>query len=142
MVVIVNLLLWLHLVALALGIGGGLGMSQVGPRLVAAAPDERGAWWPLATVFARVAGAGLVLLLITGPLMLWLKFGGFGGLNGWFKVKLALVAIAIVTVGLSEWGFARLRRGDEGGGRLMTVTGPLTMLTVLAIVLSAVFTFN
>jgi len=142
MVIIVNLLLWLHLVALALGIGGGLGMSQIGPRLVGAAPDERGAWWPMATIFARVAGVGLVLLLITGPLMLWLKFGGFGGLNGWFQVKLALVGVAIVTVGLSEWGFARLRRGDEGGGRLMSVTGPLTTLTVLAIVLAAVFTFN
>jgi uncharacterized membrane protein SirB2 len=142
MIVFVNLLLWLHLVALALGLGGGLGMSQVGPRLVAAAPDERGAWWPMATIFARVAGVGLVLLLITGPLMLWLKFGGFSGLNSWFQVKMALVAIAIVTVGLSEWGLARLKRGDEGGGRVMSVTGPLTTLTVLAVVLSAVFTFK
>jgi hypothetical protein len=142
MAVFVSILLWLHIVALTMGAGGGIGMSQVGPRLVAAAPDQREGLWPLATVFARIAGAGLVLLLVTGPLLLWLKFGGMSGLNPWFKLKLALVLVAVVTVGLSEWGLARLRRGDEGGGRLMTITGPLTMLTVLTAVLAAVFAFN
>lgn len=139
---VVNLLLWLHIVALTLGLGGGLGMSQVGPRLVAAAPDQRAIWWPLAKVFSGVASIGFVLLLITGPLMLWLKFGGIGGLNAWFNVKMALVVIAAVTIGLSQWDLARLRRGEEGGGRLMTVTGPLTSLVVLAIVLCAVFAFD
>jgi uncharacterized membrane protein len=142
MVVLVNLLLWLHIVALALGLGGGLGMSQVGPRLVAAAPDQRETWWPLAKVFTGLASVGLVLLLVTGPLMLWLKFGGFAGMNVWFQVKMALVVLAVVAVGLSQWGMARLRRGDEGGGRLASVTGPLTTLIVLAIALSAVFAFN
>ena len=142
MAVFINLLLWLHLLALAIGIGGGLAMSQVGPRLITAAPDQRETWWPLATVFSRVASLGLVLLLITGPLLLWLKFGGYGGLNDWFKVKMALVAVAVVTIGLSHWGLARLKRGDEGGRRLMEVSGPLTMLTVVVLVLAAVFTFN
>ncbi|HEY8004197.1 MAG TPA: hypothetical protein VIE16_08215 [Phenylobacterium sp.] len=140
--VLVNLLLWIHLLALAMGVGGGLGMSQVGPRLFVAAPDQRATWWPLATVFSRVAALGLVLLLITGPLLIWLKFGGFGGLNGWFKLKMALVAVVILTVGLSDWGLARLRRGDEGGARVAAVTGPVTMLTVVAIVLVAVLAFN
>jgi uncharacterized membrane protein len=142
MTVVVDLLLWLHFVALGMGLGGGLAMSQVGPRLVAAAPDQRQVWWPLANVFFRIAAVGLVLLLITGPLMLWLKFGGAGGLNVWFQVKMGLVVVAIVLVGFSMRGMAQLRRGDEGGGRLMSVTGPLTMLTVLAIILSAVLAFS
>ncbi|HEY3948309.1 hypothetical protein [Phenylobacterium sp.] len=142
MAILIDLLLWLHFLALAMGVGGGLAMSQVGPRLIAAAPAEREPLWPLATVYSRIAGGGLVLLLITGPLLLWLKFGGMGGLNDWFRLKLALVAVSVVTIGLSEWGLARLKRGDEGGGRLMRITGPLTLVTVLAIVLAAVFAFN
>lgn len=140
--IIVKLLLWVHLIALAMGLGGGLGMSQVGPRLVAAAPDQREPWWPLAKVFSHVATLGLVLLLITGPLLLWLKFGDMQTKNVWFQAKLGLVVIAIVTISLTKWGLARLKRGDEGGGKLMSVTGPLTSLTVLAIVLAAVFAFN
>jgi hypothetical protein len=142
MPVIVNLLLWLHFIALGMGVGGGIAMSQVGPRLVAAAPEQRATWWPLATVFSRIAGAGLVLLLITGPLLLWLKYDGMEGLNDWFKLKLGLVAVAVATIGLSMWGLARLKRGDEGGGKLMKLTGPLTMLAVLGVILAAVFTFN
>lgn len=140
--VLVNLLLWVHLMALAMGVGAGIGMSQVGPRLMMAAPDQRAIWWPLARVFSRAVALGFVLLLITGPLMLWLKFDGAGGLSGWFSVKMALVAVMVVTVGLSEWGFARLKRGDEGGGRLMSITGPLTMVAAVGVVLCAVFTFN
>jgi putative membrane protein len=140
--VAVKLLLWVHLIALAMGLGGGLGMSQVGPRLVAAAPDQREPWWPLAKVFSHVSAIGLVLLLITGPLLLWLKFGDFQQANVWFQAKLGLVVIAIITTGLTKWGLARLKRGDEAGGKLMSVTGPLTGLTVLAVALSAVFAFG
>lgn len=142
MVVFTSVLLWVHFLALALGTGGGIAMMQVGPRLVAAAPDQRETWWPLATVFSRIAGAGFLLALVTGPLMLWLKYGGLGAVNGWFTLKLALVAVAVVTIGLSEWGLGRFRRGDEGGGRLMMVAGPLTGVTMLVIVLASVFSFG
>ncbi len=142
MPVIINLVLSLHLIALAMGVGGGLALSQVGPRLVASAPDQRATWWPLVTVYSRIARAGIILLLITGPLLLWLKYGGEAGLNGWFKVKMALVLVLVVSIGVSHWGTARLKRGDEAAAKLMKITGPLTMLTVTAIVLAAVFAFN
>jgi hypothetical protein len=142
MAVLVQLLIWAHFVGLAMGLGGGIAMSQVGPRLVAAAPEQRATWWPLATGFSRIASLGLLLLLVTGPLILWLKFGGMGGLNLWFTVKLALVAAAIVTIGLSQVGMARLRRGKEGGARLMMTAGPLTGIVVLAVTLAAVLAFD
>jgi hypothetical protein len=55
---------------------------------------------------------------------------------------MVLVVVAVLTIGLSHVGLAKLRRGDEAGGKLMAIGGPLTMLTVLAIVLAAVFAFN
>jgi hypothetical protein len=142
MSVIIDLLFWLHLMALAMGIGGGIAMSQVGPRLLAATPDQRAPWWPLATAYSRIAGTGLILLLITGPVLVWLRYGGIEGLNGWFKLKMALVVVIVLTVGLSMRGMARLRRGDEGGGKLMKVAGALTTLTAAAIALAAVFSFH
>lgn len=142
MTVLITLLLWAHFVGLALGMGGGLGMSQVGPRLTTAAPEDRAAWWPLAGFFSRLSGVGLLLLLITGPLQLWLKYAGGAGLGVWFMVKMALVVLAIIAIGLSQWGLARLKRGDEAGGKLMAVSGPVSGLTVLAVILAAVFTFG
>jgi putative membrane protein len=139
---IVKLLLWAHLVALALGVGGGLGMSQVGPRLVNGSPDQREIWWPLARVFRMLTSVGLVVLLVTGPLMVWLKYGGFAGMNVWFQVKMGLVALGVVLMGLSEMGMARLKRGDEGGGKLAMIAGPALGVTMYVVMLAAVFAFN
>ena len=54
----------------------------------------------------------------------------------------SLVAVMVVSIGLSHWGLGRLKRGDEGGGRLMMVVGPPNMLAAMAVVLAAVFSFN
>jgi putative membrane protein len=143
MEIAVKLLLWVHLLALAMGLGGGIGLSQVAPRLIAAAPDERGAWWPMVKVFSRIANIGLVLLVITGPILLRLKFGGGGqGQNLWFVLKMCLVVVAVGLVGFTSWGATLLERGDEGGGKLMSITGPLTGLTIVAVALAAVFAFG
>jgi putative membrane protein len=141
MSVIVNLLIWVHLLALAMGFAGGIGMSQVGPRLAAAAPDQRAIWWPLANVFTRISNVELVLLLVTGPLILSLKFHGASGLSVAFAIKMGLVILAVIAIGVSSGGKARLKRGDEGGARLMAASGPVIMLLMLGVVLAAVFAF-
>jgi len=139
---IVKLLLWAHLAALAAGIGGGLGMSQVGPRLVNGPADQRATWWPLAQAFRMLSNVGLVVMLVTGPLMIWLKYGGVSGLNVWFTAKMALIVVAIALVGASEVGLARLKRGDEAGGKLAMTAGPLIGVTFFVVILAAVFAFN
>ena len=142
MAVVNNLLLWVHLLAWGLGMGGGLGMSQVGPRLIAACPDQRATWWPMVEVFSRMSSIALVLLLVTGPLMLWMKYDGGRSLNAGFPVKMGLVLVSVLTIGLTHWGKARLKRGDEGGARVMMIAGPLTAVVMFAVVLAAVFAFD
>jgi protoporphyrinogen IX oxidase len=142
MAIVVNLLLWAHFMGLAMGLGGGVALSQIGPRLVAAPVDQRTVWWPLETFFSRIGAAGLTLLLITGPLMLWLKFGGPGGMTGWFWAKMALVAVAVFGIGLHEWAGARLKRGDEGAIGAMFFGGRLAGAAMALVVVCAVFAFN
>jgi uncharacterized membrane protein len=138
----VNGLIFLHLTAVAAGVGGGMAMSQVGPRLAAAGPAEREQLWPLANGITRIALIGLVVLLLTGPAALWLKFGGTAGLNGWFWAKMGLVAAGVVAVGVTEAAKARFRRGDEGAGRVLSAAGPVIGVLMLGVILCAVFAFN
>lgn len=135
-------LLWVHFVALAMGLGGGIAMSQVGPRLASAPPDQRELWWPLANVLTRIAVIGMGLLLISGPLLVWLKFNGGSGLGVWFAVKMGLVATAVALLGMTEWAKARFKRGDEAAARLMNRTGPLVGATVLGVIAAAVLAFH
>lgn len=138
----INILLWLHFMGMAMGVGGGVALSQIGPRLVAATAEQRGAWWPLETFFSRIGAGGLVILLITGPLMVWLKFAGLGGMTTWFWAKMALVVVATAGIGLHEWAGARFKRGDESAAPLMFIGGRLAGGAMALVVLCAVFAFN
>lgn len=125
-----------------MGVGVGIAMSRIGPGLLAAHPNERERLWPLQKFLARAITAGLIILLITGPLMLWLKFGGTAGLGWPFSVKMFFVAATVVFVVLGRWAGARLERGDESAAKLMSVSGPLTGISALLAMLFAVITFG
>lgn len=140
--ILTNTLLWLHFIGIGLAVGGGVALSQVGPRLVAAPTNARVDLWAFETFFGRIGAAGLVILVTTGPLMLWLKFGGPTGLSRWFWVKMGLVAIAVVTVGLHEWAGGRFKRGDQGAVPLMFLCGRVAGLAIVLAMLFAVVTFN
>ena len=137
-----NILLWLHFIGIGMGVGGGIALSQVGPRLVDGPIDQRELLWSLETFFARIGAGGLVILLITGPLILWLKFGGPSGLSWWFWAKMALVVLALTGVSMHEWAGRRFRKGDESFIPLMFISGRTAGVGILLAMLCAVFTFN
>lgn len=140
--IFINLLLWLHFIGIGMAVGGGIALAQTGPKLVAAPADRLEELWRTETFFSRLGAAGVTILLITGPLMLWLKFGGPGGLGAWFWTKMALVTVAVVTVGLHEWAGARFKRGDQAAVPLMVIGGRMAGAAIVLAMLSAVFTFN
>lgn len=140
--ILTDILLWLHLLGVAMGVGVGIAMSRVGPKIISAPADERRHFWPLGKFLARVIAAGVVVLLITGPLMLWLKFGGTAGLGWSFWVKMLFVAFTVIFVGLRDWAAARLEQGDENAATLMSASGPLAGVSALLAMLFAVIAFN
>ena len=140
--IFVNILLWLHFVFLAMGVGGGIALGFVGPRLISASADRIEEMWTFERFFGRIGTAGLVGLLITGPLMLWLKFGGPAGLSWWFSAKMVLVALAVIGVGLHQWAGGRFHRGDKSAVPLMFMAGRLAGASMVLAMLCAVFTFN
>jgi hypothetical protein len=137
-----NILLWLHFVGIGMGVGGGIALSRVGPRLVVACAEQRELLWSFETFFSRIGAGGLLILLITGPLLLWLKFGGPSGLTWWFWAKMALVVVALIGVGLHEWAGRRFRNGDKSVVPLMFTGGRAAGIGILLAMLCAVFTFN
>jgi len=74
--------------------------------------------------------------------MLWLKFGGPGGLPWWFTAKMAFVCAAVVGIGVHEWAERRFRGGDVGAVRLMFIGGRTAGIAIVLAVLCAAFTFG
>jgi protoporphyrinogen IX oxidase len=140
--VFTTFLLWLHFIGIGMAMGGGIALSQVGPRLISAPANDRDLLWALERFFSGIGAGGLAILLVSGPLMLWLKFGGPSGLSGWFWAKMALVALALIGVILHEWAAHRFRRGEASAVPLMYLGGRAAGVGIVLAMLCAAITFN
>jgi uncharacterized membrane protein len=140
---IVNqLLLWLHLLGLVMGGGALIGAAIVARLLPSASGDQRTAYMGVAGLLSSIGRSGLVVLIITGPLMLWLKFGGHAPSDSWFTAKMVLVVIVIVGVIVNGLAFRRLRNGDVAATAMATQSRIVTSVALVLVVLAAVFAFN
>ncbi|HVW92402.1 MAG TPA: hypothetical protein VHB74_07325 [Devosia sp.] len=140
--VINNLLFWLHLTGLAAGGVAAFGMPIVGSRLATANAETRPLLFSLGHTITRVGQVAMGLLIITGPLLVWLKFGGTAGLNGWFWLKMVLFVLllaVIITGGVFE---KRLEKGDESVLPLLPRLAVIDIVLLLGVIVSAVFAFN
>jgi putative membrane protein len=81
-------------------------------------------------------------LLITGPLILWMRYGGLGGANVWFWIKMALVVVMLAAIIYGGINFKKSLVGDAEAGRRAGVAHRITGLAFLGVLLSAVFAFN
>ena len=96
----------------------------------------------LETFFSRIGAAGLALLVVTGPLTLWLKFGSPAALSGWFAAKMTFVMVALIGVVIHEWAAARFKKDDERATRMMFIGGRAAGIGIVMAMLCATLTFN
>lgn len=137
-----SVLFWLHLVALSMGGAATFGIPVVGSRIGGASPEMRATLFAIVHGLSRVARIGLVLLLVTGPLLVWLKYGGTGGFTFWFWVKMVLVLILLGLIIAAGINTKRGEGGDVAAARRGPGIGMAAMVTLLLVIGSAVLAFS
>jgi putative membrane protein len=138
----INLILWVHLVSVALAGSTAFSMPLLRRMAAQAEPAHRPVFMPIMAKLAALGRMALVLLILSGLALLWTKYTGFSGQNGWFHLKMLLVvllsALAIFSIYNARWAAA----GDAAAiSRRATLSRLVTSL-VMAIILAAVFAFN
>ena|ERR1700754_1341459 len=138
----INLLLWIHIVALVAGGSNTVVMPIIGAALPKANEPTRamlfGIGFRMATV-GKVAGA---TLLVSGPLLLWLKYGGLHGATPWFWAKMALMVVMFAAIVFEEANFKKSALGDEAAARNSKLGGIIATVAFLGVLLAAVLAFN
>lgn len=137
----IKLVLWIHLVSLALAGCSAFAIPAVLGLRAKAEATQMPVFGLVMAKLASLARMALVLLILSGSYLLWAKYGGFGGLGRWFQVKLGLVvilsALAIFNIFNGRWA----RAGDVAAAARMPMLATTATVLLLGIVLSAVFTF-
>ena len=90
-------------------------------------------------IVGKVAAA---VLLTSGPLLLWLKYGGLHGATPWFWVKMALIVVMFAAIVFEETSFKKLASGDQTAAGKSRLGGMIASLAFLGVLLAAVLAFN
>lgn len=139
---LVGLILFvIHIAALVAGGANAVLMPVVGPRLAKATPAGREELLRLVEAVAKIGKYAMVTLLVTGVLVLWLKWD-FVIPNAWFWVKMAGVVAMLVFISLNEINFKKAKSGDREAAKRSQLFGQLTGAASLVVLLAAVFAFN
>lgn len=139
--IVIEILLWLHIVALVVGGANSVVMPVIGSRMPGAAAETRTVLFSVADQLATFGKGAMLVLLVTGPLILWLRHGWLVP-GPWFWVKMALIVVMLVTISLAAKNGQKARQGDAAAAGRARQLGMITGLAFLGVLLSAVFAFG
>ncbi len=140
--ILLNLLLILHLAGLVMGFVGGRAHGAVVARLKGAGADVAEVLWAFEKTASWTAFIGTGLLVVSGALMLWLKYDGLAG-QGWlFWLKMVLVVAVALAEVVRHLAALRWKSGDEAMAVWAKRAGKFSGLAAVATVAVAVFNFN
>ena len=121
----------------------------IGLMLVAAA------FLPLLGMMGQGAGApqtnrlltrfghwGIIVLLVSGPILLFVRYGGFDGVSHWFWAKMGLVLLLAAGVVTSAISARKMRAGDAAATRRVRIGRIVAVLSLTGIVVFAVLAFR
>jgi putative membrane protein len=134
--VLFYLLLFVHFIGLMLIATAFLALVGMMPRTAGDAPVSTN------TYLTRLGHVGIVLSLVSGPLLVFVRYGGFSGISPWFHVKMLCLVVLIVGIVIAARSSRRLRNGDATALRGVRLGRIVAAVALFGVVLAAVLAFG
>ncbi|MBK8498955.1 MAG: hypothetical protein IPL52_09090 [Flavobacteriales bacterium] len=137
-----DLMLVLHFIGLAMGLGTSFGFMFLGIASSRMEPEKGRAFMVNALALSTMGHVGLALLLVSGIYLLWPFLPALGDMP-LLQAKLALFVLLGALIGIISGKARKARSGDpEAQLKAIAPLGRLSLLTTLAIVVLAVLNFH
>ena len=140
-----TILLILHLLGFGATFAASLANNVVMIIASKASPEDAAGLRRFPPVMIRAADIGLLVLLITGPILLWTKYSAAGGLAAlpWsFEAKIICVILLTIVLGMIHMTLGKMKRGDMTVAARMPVYGRIGLGLLLLVVIFAAMTFD
>ncbi|MDB5441543.1 MAG: hypothetical protein JWM33_3970 [Caulobacteraceae bacterium] len=135
------ILFFIHIVAIVAGGANAVAMPIIGAKLPTATPDVRAALFDVAEKLSKVGKAAVGTLLVTGLLILWLKYH-WAVPNHWFWVKMLALVLMLVFITLNAGLHKKMKAGDMSLGKQAALYGQLTTAAFAVVLLAAILAFG
>jgi uncharacterized membrane protein SirB2 len=86
--------------------------------------------------------SGIVLALVTGPLMVWQRYGSYADMPHWFWAKMGLIVLLAAGVVLSAVSARKMRAGDAAAAKRVRLGRIIASASLVLTVLFAVLAFG
>ena len=139
--IVINLLIWVHIMAFVAGGANSVVGPVIAARLPGATADARDGYYAVMNRLTQVGKGAMGVLLVSGPLILWLKYGGVGGASIWFWIKMALIVVMLAAIIYGGIQFKKAQAGDSAAGERAEVAHKVTGLAFAGVIMAAVFAF-
>lgn len=140
--ILINLLFWLHFIGLGLGAVASFGLPVVGAQMPTATNETRPTLFKVSNGLTRLGRIGFGALIVTGPLLFWLKWNGTAPAMTWFIAKMVFVVLLLILVIVAGITSKRAQGGDREAGKRMPMLSMIGIVLLLGVILCAVFAFN
>ena len=137
-----SFLFWVHLAGLSLGGAAAFGLPVVGAQMASATPEGRVSLVKALMTISKLGSAGLGLLILSGLVMIWSKFGGPAAMLPVFWAKIVVVVGFIGLIAFSRRNGAKAMAGDRDAAMLQPTLGKISIAVLLVIILLAVLSFS
>lgn len=141
-VILAGLLFVIHIVAFIAGGANSVIMPIIGPKISAATPEVRAQFFDIVDRLAKVGKFAMGTLLVTGLLVLWLKWNWTPPNPVFFWLKMAGIVAMIFCIVQNERNSKLARAGDREAAKRSQMFGQLTGAAFFVVILSAVFAFS
>ena len=85
---------------------------------------------------------GIIVLLVSGPILLFVRYGGFDGVSHWFWAKMVMVVVLAAGVVTSAMSARKMRAGDAAATGRVRIGRVVAVLSLVGIVIFAVLAFR
>lgn len=137
-----DVILFLHFFGLMLGSAGGMASGILMRKAMSMPADQAQTIRGLGPLLANVAAVGLVLLWVTGLILVWSKYDGFGSFTWVFWVKIVFVLTLTASVVATHMTYAEIKKGNRAVAARLPKLGPASGLSAILAVLFAAFAFQ
>lgn len=136
-----DVMLITHFIGLAMGLGTSFAMLFLGMAASKMEPEERGKFMINASHVTKMGQIGILLLFLSGGYMMtpyWSQLSALPTL----VAKLVLFLVLGGLLGVMTSKLKKAKNGDMSQLLAIKKMGPYTLLTSIAIVILAVYTFH
>lgn len=93
-------------------------------------------------LLTRFGHWGIIVLLVSGPILLFSRYGGFDSVSHWFWAKMGLIVLLAAGVVTSAISARKMREGDSAAAQRVRMGRVLAVLSLAVTVVFAVLAFN